>query len=118
MALVGLQLFLLLLLLAFVYSRARLVVLTRQGETTMEPGEKGEVTVNIRDNPAFSLDEYDVIPGQYLNNNKPSVVAKYLLPKRGSLGKIFHTQKLVFLLYLITMSQCRTIQVTRNQSNY
>ena len=61
----------------------------------MEPGEKGEVTVNIRDNPAFSLDEYDVIPGQYLNNNKPSVVAKYLLPKRGSLGKtlklkIFH----------------------------
>ena len=54
----------------------------------MEPEEKGDPTVNITDNPAFTFDEYDVIPGQYLNNNKPTVGAKYLLPKRGSLGKI------------------------------
>ena len=50
--------------------------------------EKPAAPVNITDNPTFSFDEYDVIPGQYLNNNRPSVVAKYLLPKRGSLGNI------------------------------
>ena len=50
----------------------------------MDPEERPrDPTMNITDNPAFSFDEYDVIPGQYLNNNKPSV-----LPKRGSLGKI------------------------------
>ena len=54
----------------------------------MDPGEKPAAPVNITDNPTFSFDEYDVIPGQYLNNNRPSVVAKYLLPKRGSLGNI------------------------------
>ena len=60
----------------------------------MDPEEKGEDTVNITENPTFCLDEYDVIPGQYLNNNKPTVVAKYLLPKRGSLGKIFPTKNI------------------------
>ena len=87
-ALVSLQLFLVLLLFCFVYRRARLAVLAREEETTMDPGEKPAAPVNITDNPTFSFDEYDVIPGQYLNNNRPSVVAKYLLPKRGSLGNI------------------------------
>ena len=53
----------------------------------MDPEEKPVTTaVNITDNPAFSFEEYDMIPGQYLNN-KQTLVAKYLLPKRGSLGK-------------------------------
>ena len=58
----------------------------------MDPEERPrDPTMNITDNPAFSFDEYDVIPGQYLNNNKPTVLAKYLLPKRGSLGKVKST---------------------------
>ena len=53
----------------------------------MDPEERQDPAVNIIDNPAFSFDEYDVIPGQYLNNNKQTLLANNLLPKRGSLGK-------------------------------
>ena len=55
----------------------------------MDPEERQDPAVNIIDNPAFSFDEYDVIPGQYLNNNNLTggAGAKYLFPKRGSLGK-------------------------------
>ena len=65
----------------------------------MDPEEKRDPTVNITNNPAFNLDEYDVIPGQYLNNNKPTVLAKYLLPKRGSLGEDvrIHLDKALYL---------------------
>ena len=87
-ALVIVQLFLLLLLFLFVCRRARLVVKEREQETEMDPEERQDPAVNIIDNPAFSFDEYDVIPGQYLNNNNLTSGAKYLFPKRGSLGKI------------------------------
>jgi len=53
----------------------------------MVPEETPVTPVNITDNPAFSFEEYDVIPGQYLNNNKQTLLANNLLPKRGSLGK-------------------------------
>ena len=75
----------------------------------MDPGEKRDTTVNITDNPAFSYDAYDVIPGQYLNNNKPTALPKYLLPKRGSLGKVkYHMcnflQILVYFVLVILLA--------------
>ena len=56
-ALVCLQLILVLLFLLFVASRARLAVLTREEETTMDSEEKPVTTaVNITDNPAFTFE--------------------------------------------------------------
>ena len=70
-------------LLVFVCGRARLVVLRRQ-ETHSEEGDSANIaTMNIKDNPTFIFDDYDIIPGHYLDIKKPS---KYLTARRGSLG--------------------------------